>query len=270
MEIKPLAIGIMLGRLTPSLGRGIQFFPRNDGEWEKEFSIAAKIGLTHIEWVWDTLENPLMDAEFRAKVRARISETGIPVRGVDLQFLTKTDFAEIPDTMLRTICEAIADISGEAIEPPLLEGSTLLDSKMRVARIARLARFCELAKNYSLSINLETDLPPAEYVKLLSHIPDLSVVYDSGNSANMGYDVNEEWNSYASRIKNVQIKDRPLGGSTVPLGKGATDFRTLFKKMNETGYTGLVTFQAARGEDGHEMETIRNYIKFVQSIYESV
>lgn len=270
MEIKPLAIGIMLGRLTPSLGRGIQFFPGNDGEWENEFSVAAKIGLSHIEWVWDTIENPLMDAKFRAKVRARISETGIPVKGVDLQFLTRIDFAEISDAILKAICEAMADINGIAIEPPLLEGSTLLDPKMREARIARLARLCEIAKGHGLSVHLETDLPPPEYMKLLSHIPDLSVVYDSGNSANMGYNVNEEWNSYASRIKNMQIKDRPLGGSTVPLGNGATDFRTLFKKMKETGYTGLVTLQAARGEDGHEVETIKKYIKFVQNIYESI
>lgn len=269
-NFKPLEIGIMQGRLTPSFGRGIQFFPKNDGEWEKEFSIAGEIGISHIEWVWDTLQNPLMDTEFRSKVRARIAETGVPVKGVDLQFLTKIDFAGVTDTTLNTICEAIADINGEAIEPPLLEGSTLLDPNTRSARIARLARFCEIAKEYALSINLETDLPPAEYVKLLSDIPDLSVVYDSGNSANMGYDVNEEWNSYASRIKNLQIKDRPFGGSTVPLGKGATDFRTLFKKVKETGYTGLVTLQSAREEDGREVETIQNYIKFVQNIYESV
>lgn len=265
-----LEIGIMQGRLTPSLGRGVQFFPRNDGEWENEFSVAAKIGITHIEWVWDTPQNPLMDAEFRAKVRARISETGVPVKGVDLQFLTKTDFAEISDTVLQTICEAMADIRGAAIEPPLLEGSTLLDLKIRQARVARLARFSEIAKGYGLSLHLETDLSPAEYGKLLIEMPEISVVYDSGNSASIGYDVTEEWNTYAPRISNVQIKDRPLGGGTVPLGNGATDFRTLFKKMKETGYTGLVTLQAARGEDGHEEETIRNYREFVKSIYESV
>lgn len=265
-----LKMGIMLGRLTPSRGRGIQFFPRNEGEWENEFSLAAEIGLTHIEWVWDTPQNPLVDRGFRAKVRALISETGVPVKGVDLQFLTKTDFAETSDTMMHTICEAIADIHGGAIEPPLLEGSTLLDPNMRTARIARLARFCELAKEHALSINLETDLSPTEYGKLLTEMPNISVVYDSGNSSHMGYDVNEEWNTYSPQIRNVQIKDRPRGGSTVPLGKGSTDFRTLFKKMKETGYTGLVTFQAARGEDGHEIETIRNYMKFVQNIYESV
>lgn len=265
-----LKMGIMLGRLTPSRGRGIQFFPRNEGEWENEFSLAAEIGLTHIEWVWDTPQNPLVDPGFRAKVRARISETGVPVKGVDLQFLTKTDFAETSYTMMHTICEAIADINGETIEPPLLEGSTLLDPNMRAARIARLARFSEIVKGYGLSLNLETDLPPEEYEKLLAEIQNISVVYDSGNSSHMGYDVGVEWNSYASRIKNVQIKDRPLGGSTVPLGNGATDFRTLFKKMKETGYTGPVTLQAARGEDRHETETIQNYMKFLQSIYESV
>lgn len=265
-----ISIGIIQGRLTPSLGRGVQFFPRNEGEWENEFSVAAKIGLAHIEWVWDTPENPLMDLDFRAKVRTRIAETGVPVKGVDLQFITKTDFAEISDAALQTICQAIADIHGAAIEPPLLEGSTLLDHKTRATRIARLARFAEIAKEYGLSLHLETDLPPAEYGKLLTEMPEILVVYDSGNSASMGYSVDEEWNTYAPRIKNVQIKDRPRGGSTVPLGQGSTDFAALFKKMKEIGYTGLVTLQAARGEDGHEEETIRNYIEFVKNIYESV
>ncbi len=265
-----MAIGIMQGRLTPSRGRGVQFFPRDDAAWEREFSVAATIGLSHIEWVWDMPENPLLDAGFRARVRARIAETGVPVKGVDLQFLTKTDFAEISDATLKSICEAIADIHGAAIEPPLLEGSTLLDPKTQAARIAQLTRFCAFAKEYGLSIHLETDLPAFEYGELLATIPILSVVYDSGNSAHMGYSVNEEWNTYGSRIRNVQIKDRPLGGSTVVLGNGATDFKTLFKKMNEAGYSGLVTLQAAREEDGHEVETISKYMKFVRSIYESI
>lgn len=265
-----LAMGIMQGRLTPSYGRGIQFFPRDYGAWEKEFSLAATIGLSHIEWVWDMPENPLTDPDFRAKVHARIAETGVPVKGVDLQFLTKIDFAEISDRMLRTICEAMADINGVAVEPPLLEGSTLLDSERKEVRVARLVRFSEIVKEYGLSLHLETDLPPAEYGELLSDIPDISVLYDSGNSASMGYSIDEEWNTYAPLIRNVQIKDRLSGGNTVPLGKGATDFRVLFKKMKETGYTGLVTLQAARGEDGHELDTIQNYMEFVKSIYESV
>lgn len=263
-------IGIMQGRLTPSRGRGVQFFPRGEGEWAREFARAAGLGLTHLEWVWDREDNPLTDPEFRKQVRQEITKTGVRVRGVDLQFLTKTDFADVSDALLVEICEAMADIGGEAIEPPLLEGSSLLHSQKREVSVSRLAKLVETAKRFALSVHLETDLPPGDYVKLLREIPSLQVVYDSGNSACMGYDVNEEWNMYGAAVANVQIKDRPRGGSTVPLGQGATDFRTLFMKMKEARYTGPVTLQAAREEDNREEETIRKYITFLQTIYESL
>jgi hexulose-6-phosphate isomerase len=259
-----LPLGIMLGRFTSSKGRGIQFFPHGEGEWKKEFDIARELGLSHIEWVWDASENPLLDADFRAKVRARIVETHVPVKGVDLQFLTKHDVAGVSDDSFSRICEAMAEINGVAVEPPLLECSSLLDAGMREKRVERLAKLVEIAKGFGLSVNLETDLPPSQYRAILESMPDLGVCYDSGNSHHFGYGVSEEWEAYGGRIRNVQIKDRPLGGSTVALGTGGTDFRAVFKKMKERSYTGLVTLQAARGEDGKERETITQYMKFIQ------
>lgn len=263
-------VGIMQGRLTPSRGRGVQFFPKEEGEWIQEFSRAAALGLSHLEWVWDREDNPLVDAGFRERVRQEIMKTGVRVRGADLQFLTKTDFANVSEALFADICQAMADIGGEAIEPPLLEASSLLHSQAREVYVARLAKLVETAKRCALSLHLETDLPPRDYAKLLREIPSLQVVYDSGNSACMGYDVDEEWNMYGAAVANVQIKDRPQGGSTVPLGQGATDFRTLFMKMKEARYTGPVTLQAAREEDDHEEETVRTYLAFLQTIYESL
>jgi L-ribulose-5-phosphate 3-epimerase len=265
----PNAIGIMLGRLTPSGGRGIQFFPAGDKEWEKEFDVAAKIGLNHIEWVWDKPDNPLLDEVVRRGVKERITQTGVGVKGADLQFLTKTPIEEVPENTFFKLCEALADVGAGAIEPPLLEGSTLLNDK-RAVREKHLRRLVEIAKKYGLAVNLETDLGPEEYKKLLESIPGLFVVYDSGNSAHFGYSISKEWDTYGAYIRNVQIKDRPLGGSTVPLGQGGVDFKTLLKKMKEVSYTGLVTFQAARGEDGKEVETIEKYRKFIKDTYESI
>lgn len=259
----------MLGRLTPSLGRGVQFFPNKEGEWEREFDIAAQIGLSHLEWVWDILKNQLLNKELRARVRSRISDTGVPVKGVDLQFLTKVPIEQCPEDIFFRICEAMADINGEAIELPLLEGSTLLEEK-REMRQERLARVAEIAKRYGLSVNLETDVPPEKYKELFDRIPDIFVVYDSGNSAHFGYDVVKEWEVYGSHIKNVQIKDRSRGGSTVALGKGDVDFKTLLSTMKKMRYSGLITLQTARGTDGREIETIQSYNKFIHDIYASI
>ena len=46
-----ITYGIMQGRLTPSQGRGIQFFPFEN--WRNEFYESAKLGLNEIEWIFD-------------------------------------------------------------------------------------------------------------------------------------------------------------------------------------------------------------------------
>ena len=51
--------------------------------------------------------------------------------------------------------------------------------------------------------------------------------YDIGNSACLGYDPEEEINNYGDRIYNVHIKDRLLHGSTVPLGSGNADIKSI-------------------------------------------
>jgi sugar phosphate isomerase/epimerase len=56
----------------------------------------------------------------------------------------------------------------------------------------------------------------------------------------------------------------------VALGEGGTDFRSLFRMMQEKGYTGLLTLQAARGEDGKERETVKHYKEFIQRHVETV
>ena len=45
------SLGIMQGRLTRTLGRGIQFFPFE--EWKEEFKAAQEIGIDEIEWIFD-------------------------------------------------------------------------------------------------------------------------------------------------------------------------------------------------------------------------
>ncbi len=57
---KKMKYGIMQGRLTPSNGRGIQFFPFEN--WENEFYVARDIGLDEIEFIFDYpnyTQNPL-------------------------------------------------------------------------------------------------------------------------------------------------------------------------------------------------------------------
>ena len=82
-----------------------------------------------------------------------------------------------------------------------------------------------------------------------------------GNSATLGYNLDEGIDAYGLFISTVHIKDRVLGGSTVPLGQGDVDFNRLFYRLADLGYKGPLTLEAAR--DGDEKTTIKKYLEFI-------
>jgi len=263
-----LKIGLIQGRLTPSNGRGIQFFPHEPGEWEREFELAAAAGISCIQWIGEP-DSLLFKKEGQEAVRAVIKRTGIAVRNMDLhELLTKTDISLQSDELFEKICSGLAAINGGTVELPLMEASSLLDSENYKSRVTTLRRFIAIAKKYNTPVAVETDLDPVALAVLIQEVPDITVVYDSGNSAGMGYDVKEEFSAYGRYISNVHIKDKPVGGATVPLGTGSVDFPLLFSLLKKINYTGAVTLQAAREENGKEVETIQNYVSFIKNAYE--
>ena len=85
-----------------------------------------------------------------------------------------------------------------------------------------------------VELHLETDLDPGKFKSLLDEIkhPLIKVNYDSGNSGSLGYSPVEEFAAYGDRIGSFHIKDRVLGGGTVPLGTGERRFRKLEKGLD--------------------------------------
>lgn len=264
-----IPLGLIQGRLTPSNGRGIQFFPHGPGEWEREFELAPTAGIAHIQWVCEP-NSLLFTKEGQEAVRTVMQKTGVTVRNMDLhELLTKTDIAGHPDELFEKICAGLAAIKGGTVELPLVEASSLLRQETYAARVAALKRFIEVAKKYNVPVAVETDLGPAALAALVQEVPGITVVYDSGNSAGLGYDMEEELAAYGHHVSNVHIKDKPVGGTTVPLGTGSVDFAKLFSLLRKVNYTGVVTLQVARGEDGKEVETIKRYVSFIQERWEA-
>ena len=74
-----------------------------------------------------------------------------------------------------------------------------------------------------------------------------------GNSAALGYDPVEELNIYGPKITDLHIKDRFLGGPSVPLGKGNVNFKKIFEILLKQSYQGIMIFQAFRDDDGLEI-----------------
>ena len=83
--------------------------------------------------------------------------------------------------------------------------------------------------------------------------------YDIGNSASLGFDCTAEVRAYGHRISNVHIKDRVLGGTTVPLGSGAANFPAVFSGLARVGYKGDFILQTARAADGDHLGALLRY-----------
>ena len=57
----------------------------------------------------------------------------------------------------------------------------------------------------------------------------------------------------------MHIKDRPVGGSTVPLGKGDANFLLIFQMLREYNYNGNFILQTARAEDDDHLGVLLKY-----------
>ena len=58
----------------------------------------------------------------------------------------------------------------------------------------------------------------------------------------------EEFRCYGSKITDIHIKDRLIGGKSVILGTNA-DFGKIFKLLLKYQYKGLIIFQAFRDDE---------------------
>ena len=85
--------------------------------------------------------------------------------------------------------------------------------------------------------------------------------YDTGNSASLGFDFNEE-KKYFKYVHNIHIKDRIFRGQSVRLGKGDFNFKKFFLYIKKIKYKGNLILQTARSKK-HIDEIIlnRNFIK---------
>jgi L-ribulose-5-phosphate 3-epimerase len=251
-------IGVMQGRLSPRIDGKIQAYPVKT--WQKEFEIAKEIGYSAIEWI---VEKPL-------EVNALMSQSGIQEinqviidTGVKIDYVCADVFMQQPlvrmsqqtreenKKYLTNILLNAKEVGAIGVEIPFVDSSSIKNENEKIELISCMQEAFGLAKEIGVKVSLETDLNPTSFKDLLERI-DLEHVqanYDIGNSASLGFNPIEEFKAFGNKILNVHVKDRILGGSTVPLGAGHSDIKLVFKKLNEIGYRGGITMQAARGED---------------------
>ena len=251
-------IGIMQGRLSPRIDGKIQAYPAKT--WQKEFEIAKEIGYSAIEWIVEKpLEiNALMSKSGMQEIKEIILKTGVRVDYVCADFFMQQPLVRMSEKIKeenKKILEQILinskEIGAIGVEIPFVDASSIKTESEIDELISVTKNAFKLAGEIGINVSLETDLNAKEFRKLLEkvNLDHVKANYDIGNSASLGYEPLEELENYGQKILNVHVKDRKLGSTTVPLGTGNADIRCVFEKLDEIGYTGGITMQAARGED---------------------
>lgn len=268
-------LGVMQGRLLPKLNGRYQAHPT--GYWQDEFNLASNFGLDVIEFIVDLDDienNPLMTVEGLNAVNAESDRTNVGVESVCADFLmdaplhsVDSDISKIAKSYLKRLIDSASRIGVTNIVVPCVDHSALRSSKDIKCLCDALDQMRLLLKAKNISLALETDLNPKSFKQLLQDIDNdqITVNYDIGNSAALGFNPIEEFTSYGDRINNVHIKDRTTNGGSVLLGSGNANFPVVFAELAAMEYSGLLIMQAYRDDEGvrlfsQQLDWIRPFI----------
>jgi L-ribulose-5-phosphate 3-epimerase len=260
MQTTQNKIGVMQGRLLPKYRGRYQAHPV--GYWEEEFYLAKKLKLDCIEFILDYdghSANPILNLSGIKKILSLEKETGVSVLTVCADYFMEaplhSDDRKIAKKSLEVLCllaTMCSKLNVSTIVLPCVDQSAIKSSDEMQRLIETIRGVIGHFKDIGISLSLETDLPPKKFKELLNKINSnsVSVNYDIGNSASLGFNPVEEFNAYGRKISDVHIKDRVLGGGSVILGTGDANFAICLRKLKEIGYSGPYIMQAYRDDMG--------------------
>ncbi len=247
-------IGVMQGRLLPKYQGRYQAHPV--GYWKDEFVIAQEIGLDLIEFIFDfndVQDNPLLKDGGINEIKAIIKKTGVKVETVCADYFMEaplhsedSETAEQSQKVLTKLIQNVAELGVNDIVIPCVDQSSLNGKAEVDYFVKQLSPIVKIAEKLSINISLETDLSPKPFSELLKNFNSgrVTVNYDIGNSAALGYDIEEELATYGNLITDIHIKDRELMGGSVVLGRGNSNFELFFSLINKYNYIVPYVMQA--------------------------
>ena len=260
-----LKIGVMQGRLLPKIDGRYQAHPVD--KWQDEFLIASDLGLSFIEFIldFDHFEsNPLMSSDRCAQIFDLSQKTGVLVKTVCADYFMEAPLhsrnkntASTSRKVLEILIFNASKIGVTDIVLPLVDQSSVSEPELRKRFVETFKPIVKMLNDANINICLETDLPPVEFAELIANLDSnkITVNYDIGNSASLGYSPADEFLMYGTRISDVHIKDRTFGGLSVPLGDGDADFHAVLRGLAQVNYTGPLIMQAYRDELGIDIFT---------------
>ena len=268
-------VGIMQGRLAPPYEGRFQAF--NAAEWRAEFPRARSAGLHCIEWIYEQpheADNPLGSDQGIAEIRQLIDGTGVRVRSICADcYMTRPlvrDGTGVDAEAVAHLCWLMgrARLLGMTyIVLPFVNSSSLKSEDGRAALVTLLRQLGPQAAANGVELHLETDFSPSVFAGVLTAIghPKVRCNYDIGNSASLGFDTLAELTALGPFLGSVHVKDRVLGGGTVPLGTGNAHLPAAFRLIRAAGFDRWYILQAARGEAGDEVAWSAANRRFVET-----
>ena len=259
-------VGMMQGRLSPIRNGRIQSFPHEN--WRIEIAEAAQLNIQKIEWTIDSEEffsNPLVNPSGGNEINSTINEWNIKVPSVTCDYFMENPpwlgGEEAVQANLKSIINGMHQIDSEILVIPLVDNSSIKDSSYTSYVVDYFKELEKHLVDSNVRVAFETDLPPDEFCSFIENFNHtrFGVNYDIGNSASLGFNPLEEFESYGQRIVNVHVKDRILNGTTVPLGEGNANFELVFELLVGSDYKGNYILQTARATDGNHAASIVKY-----------
>ena len=256
-------IGVIQGRLVPKYQGRYQAFPI--GMWQDEFKVAQEYGLDLIEFILDfndAEDNPLLKLGGIEDIVKVSQDTGVLVKSICADYFMEAPLhssddkvAEESFKILERLLEASKVLKITDIVIPCVDQSSLKTKEVVNRFVEQITKIIPKIERQNINLSLETDLAPQPFIELLDKLNSkkITVNYDIGNSAALGFDSDEELEAYGDRITDIHIKDRVLGGGPVTLGEGNANFKKFFTKLKEFNYRGPFIMQAYRDDEGVEI-----------------
>ncbi|MCS6761555.1 MAG: sugar phosphate isomerase/epimerase [Candidatus Devosia symbiotica] len=251
----------------------IQAFPWE--HWRDEFAAAAAIGLGVMEWTLDhdrLADNPLMKIDGRARIAALSEQHGLSVASLTGDIFMQAPFWKAEGGARQellgefdAVVRACAQAAIRLIVVPLVDNGRLEDTDQTSVLLEALLARRQSLSDQGVAIIFESDFGPDALAAFIASLPApiFGINYDIGNSAARGHDPVAELDAYASRVLNVHVKDRLLGGTTVPLGTGAARLPAAIAAIQRSGYRGRYILQTARASDGDHQGVLLRYKNMV-------
>jgi len=224
-----------------------------------------------MEWTLDQerlYENPLMTADGQERIRGLCRHHDISIRSLTGDCFMQAPFWKVEGDVranlqrdFLAIGSACAQIGIQMMVVPLVDNGRLDTSEQEDVLVKFFLEQQQFLSEHNLQVIFESDFTPSELARFIERLPveQFGINYDIGNSAALGFNPTEEFAAYGARVVNVHVKDRVLGGTTVPLKTGSADFDAAFAALARQNFQGNYILQTARAVDGNHAEVLADY-----------